>query len=60
MSSSHSDSQTEVNADVGTVAVESVSSSFSAVIVVGVKIAVVLVAVESVTSSFCLRGVTSF
>ena len=52
MSSSHSDAQTEVTAAVVTVAVESVSSSFSAVIVVGAKIAVVMVAVESVSSSF--------
>ena len=37
MSLSHSDSQTEVTAAVFKVVVESVSSPFSAVIVVGVK-----------------------
>ena len=52
MSSSHSGAQTEVTVAVVTVAVESVSSSFSSVIVVGVKDAVVMVAVESVSSSF--------
>ena len=51
--SSHSDAQNEEAAAVVTVAVESVSSSFSAVVVVGVEsVAVAVVAVESASSSF--------
>ena len=53
VSSSHSDAQNEEVAAVVTVAVESVSSSFSTVVVVGVEsIAVAVVAVESASSSF--------
>ena len=53
VSSSHSDAQNEKAAAVVTVAVESVSSSFSAVVVIGVEsVAVVIVAVESASSSF--------
>ena len=61
MPSSHSDAQTtEVAVAVVTMAVESVLSSFSAVIVVGAKIAVVMVAVKFVTSSFSVMFIFVF
>ena len=52
MTSCHSNAQTEVATAVVTVAVEPVLSSFSAVTVVGVDIALIMEAVESVASSF--------
>ena len=52
MSSSHSDALNKVAAVVVTVAVASVSSYFSAIIVVGVEINFVMEAVEAMASSF--------
>ena len=55
MSLSHFDALNKVAAAVVTVAVESVSSSFSVIIVVGIKINFVMEAMESVFFSLCSR-----